>query len=112
MASDLVKSHFGPYIKDMNYTKPRTFSAAVAMLVLLGAPAVHAGVMYRYINDQGNVVIDYQVPASDIKKGYEILNEEGVVLRVIPRELTAEERDNVSSAQCAAAHCTNTGGGN
>ncbi|MFK8047316.1 MAG: hypothetical protein AB8B81_02660 [Halioglobus sp.] len=55
--------------------------------------------MYRYINDEGNVVLDYQVPAADIGKGYEILNEEGVVLEVVPRELTDEERANVSSEE-------------
>ena len=81
----------------MNYTKPRTYTAALSLLILLSAPAVQAGLMYRYINDKGNVVLAYQVPASDIGKGYEILNEEGVVLEVVPRELTDEERANVSS---------------
>ena len=97
--SELVKCHFGPYIKVMNYMKPRPLPAVVSVLMLFCASTVHAGLLYRYINDEGNVVIDYRVPASDIKKGYEVLSEEGVVLRVIPRELTAEERDNVSSAE-------------
>ena len=79
--------------------KLRPFSAAVFVPILFCASTVHASLMYRYINDEGNVVIDYQVPPSHIKKGYEVLNEDGVVLRVIPRELTAEERDNVSSAE-------------
>jgi chromosome segregation ATPase len=69
------------------------------MLTLVCASAVQAGLMYRYINDQGNVVLDYRVPASDISKGYEILNEEGVVLQVIPRTLTDEERANVSTTE-------------
>lgn len=83
----------------MNYTKPRTLSTAMSLLILLCAPVVQAGLMYRYINDEGNVVLDYQVPAADIGKGYEILNEEGVVLEVVPRELTDEERANVSSEE-------------
>lgn len=83
----------------MTYTKLRTLSIALPLLVVLCAPAVQAGLMYRYINDEGNVVLDYQVPASDIGKGYEILNEDGVVLEVVPRELTDEERANVSTQE-------------
>ena len=48
--------------------------------------------MYRYLNDQGNVVVDFQVPKTDIAKGYEILNTDGIVIEIVPRELTAEER--------------------
>jgi chromosome segregation ATPase len=55
--------------------------------------------MYRYINDQGNVVVGYQVPTTDVKKGYEVLNEDGIVIEVIPKELTEEEREHVSAQE-------------
>jgi hypothetical protein len=67
-------------------------SLAVALLVLSAAPQLHAVEMYRYVNNDGNVVLGYQVPVEDIKKGYEVLNEDGIVIKDVPRELTEEER--------------------
>ena len=64
---------------------------AAATLLVLPSPAF-AVELYRYTNDEGNPVIDYQVPPEYVKKGYEVLNDEGVVVRVVPRELTEEER--------------------
>jgi chromosome segregation ATPase len=62
-------------------------------LLLLGySPWVPAVELYRYVNDEGSTVIDYQVPPEHVKKGYEVLNDKGVVIRVVPRELTAEEQ--------------------
>ncbi|MEH6589403.1 MAG: hypothetical protein V7746_04045 [Halioglobus sp.] len=59
--------------------------------------------MYRYIDDQGKVVIGFQVPVEDVKKGYEVLNEDGIVIEVVPRELTEEERkDRDAQARLAA----------
>ena len=66
------------------------FFAPVALLSL--SPMVCAVELYRYINDEGSTVINYQVPPEHVKKGYEVLNDEGVVVRVIPRELTEEEQ--------------------
>ncbi len=62
-------------------------------LVLIGlVPSSLAVELYRYINDEGSTVIDYQVPPEHVKKGYEVLNDKGVVIRVVPRELTEEEQ--------------------
>ena len=69
------------------------YAAGMAILLVLTATdRVEAREMYRYINDKGNTDIDYQVPPEYVHKGYEVLNEEGVVLRVVPRELTEEEK--------------------
>ncbi len=54
--------------------------------------------MYRYTNDLGNMVVDYQVPPGDVDKGYEVLNAKGIVIKVVPRTLTGEER-KVADAQ-------------
>ena len=75
----------------------------IAALLVSMAPTTLAGEMYRYINDQGNVVLGYQVPAGDIKKGYEILNDEGIVIKVVPRELTEEERESRDAQEKIAA---------
>lgn len=48
--------------------------------------------LYRYRNAEGNVVVGYQVPVESIGGGYEVLNNEGMVIKVVPRALTPEER--------------------
>jgi hypothetical protein len=66
--------------------------AAVGLACLVFAAPLPAQEMYRYRNAEGNVVVDYQVPVEYVGQGYEVLNDEGIVLRVVPRELTEEER--------------------
>jgi len=47
--------------------------------------------LYRYRNHESVVVVGYQVPADLVKGGYEVLNDEGMVIEVVPRALTPEE---------------------
>jgi len=70
-------------------TLVRGFSAAV--LVLTSPLAAYSGDLYRYTNTQGNMTVDDHVPPEYAGKGYEVLNEEGIVIQVVPRELTEEE---------------------
>ena len=68
--------------------------ARFAGVVLLSLSMLaEARQLYRYRNADGVVVVDYQVPVEYVGKGYEVLNDEGIVIKVIPRELTEEERD-------------------
>ncbi len=56
------------------------------------AMTLQAYEMYRYVDRNGITVISRQgVPADVIGNGYEVLNEQGRVVRVVPRALTAEE---------------------
>ncbi|PLW71026.1 hypothetical protein [Pseudohalioglobus lutimaris] len=72
----------------------------LAPLVLLGQVPLAAAVeLYRYTNDEGSVVIDYQVPPEHVKKGYEVLNDKGVVIRVVPRELNEEEQKEADAQE-------------
>jgi len=71
--------------------------ALIAAACLWGASS-QAGNLYRYTNDEGVTVVDYQVPAAYAGKGYEVLNKEGVVIEVVPRALTEEEK-SVRNAQ-------------
>lgn len=66
---------------------------ALALVIAGGlvAPA-EAKKMYRYRNAEGVLVMDYQVPAELVGNGYEVINDEGIVVKVVPRELTEEER--------------------
>jgi hypothetical protein len=75
------------------------------MIALPFAAQVQAKDLYRYRNIEGNVVIGYRVPVEYAGAGYEVLNDEGVVLKVVPRMLTEEERksQNAEEKQLAAA---------
>lgn len=56
----------------------------------------NAAEMYRYTNAQGITVIDRQgVPSEFIAKGYEVLNEQGRVVRVVPPAPSAEEMQKI-----------------
>jgi hypothetical protein len=71
--------------------------ACVALLTL--SMVVEARQLYRYRNSDGVVVVDYQVPVEYVGKGYEVLNDEGMVIKVIPRALTEEERNAMDAQQ-------------
>ncbi|RLA49129.1 MAG: hypothetical protein DRR04_08365 [Gammaproteobacteria bacterium] len=77
-----------------------TIHTLLISIMLLGlAPAAHSRELYRYYNAEGNVVVDYRVPAEYIAGGYEVLNNKGTVIRVVPRELTEGERDVMDAQQ-------------
>jgi chromosome segregation ATPase len=71
----------------------------VCALLLCFATIVEAKPLYRYRNAEGNTVVDYQVPAEFIGGGYEVLNNEGMVIKVVPRALTPEERKVADAEQ-------------
>jgi hypothetical protein len=48
--------------------------------------------MYRYVNDEGTVVIGHSVPPQFVHRGYKELNPDGTVNRVVKPTLTQEER--------------------
>jgi chromosome segregation ATPase len=80
---------------------------AFSCALLLAVPS-QAAVLYRYVNKDGVTVIDYQVPAELIGNGYEIINETGDVLEVVPRilsdeELAARSEQEKQAAETAAA---------
>lgn len=52
----------------------------------------HAAELYRYVDDKGVTVLSRQgVPPEFIAKGYEVLNDQGRVIKVIPPAPSAEE---------------------
>ena len=79
-------------------TRTKT-SCALFTLALLLAPAALAANLYRYTNSDGVTVVDYQVPVEYVGKGYEILNKDGVVVELVPRELTDEEKKVLNAQQ-------------
>jgi len=71
------------------------------LLPLSGVAA--AAELYRYVDDKGVTVLSRQgVPPEFIGKGYEVLNDQGRVLRVVPPAPTAEEFARIQAAKARA----------
>ncbi|HHX34620.1 MAG TPA: DUF4124 domain-containing protein [Gammaproteobacteria bacterium] len=70
----------------------RGFIYSVLALGMLTSSVSYAVEYYRYTDERGVTVINRQgVPPHLIGKGYEVLSEQGSVLRVVPRAPTPEE---------------------
>lgn len=76
-----------------------------SLLLIMLLPAwAGASELYRYLSDKGVVVLDRQgVPPQYIAKGYEVLDEQGRLLRTIPPAPTAEERAQLNQAKLQAS---------
>ncbi|GGK05277.1 DUF4124 domain-containing protein [Pseudomonas matsuisoli] len=69
----------------------RLTGCLLAIGVLL--PGLACADLYRYVDDRGVTVLTRQgVPPEFVGKGFEVINEQGRVLRVVPPAPTAEER--------------------
>lgn len=70
----------------------RSLICSVFMLSVLLSSASYAVEYYRYTDERGVTVINRQgVPPHLIGQGYEVLSEQGRVVRVVPRAPTPEE---------------------
>jgi hypothetical protein len=69
----------------------------LAGLLLVSPPSFSAQYLYRYLNEEGVTVMDHSIPPEFTKRGYEILNPDGTVFKVVPRALTPDELANRSS---------------
>lgn len=56
-------------------------------------------VMYRYIGEQGETVIDHYIPPEFVDKGYSILNKSGMVIETVAPAMTEEEKALMSEQQ-------------
>ena len=85
----------------------RPLGLALLVLVLPLGPgalwtaplAVAQAQMYRYINAQGNPVIAYQVPPEYVASGYEVLSPSGMVVSVVPRQLSETQQRMLDKRQ-------------
>ena len=77
------------------------------LLIMLLPALAGASELYRYLSDKGVVVLDRQgVPPQYIGKGYEVLDEQGRLLRTIPPAPSAEERERLNKAKLQATSDT------
>ena len=82
--------------------KPGALRLPLLLSVLLPALA-GAGELYRYVNDKGVIVLDRQgVPPEYIGKGYDVLSDQGRVVRVVPPAPTAAERQRLQEEKARA----------
>lgn len=65
------------------------FAAFFCCSIFLSTDA--AAQLYRYKDDQGNYVLNQTIPPKYVKKGYDILNNQGRVIRTVAPELTPEQ---------------------
>ncbi|GGE77128.1 hypothetical protein GCM10011533_31800 [Streptosporangium jomthongense] len=67
-------------------------SAITSALLLFSSMSVQAEAgMYRYTDEEGQIVISNTIPQSATKRGYDILNSNGRVVETIPPAPTEEE---------------------
>lgn len=66
----------------------------IALLGLLAvgiATTAHAANIYKYLDENGRTVFNSSMPPDRVKNGYTIMNERGIVIEVVPRQLTPAE---------------------
>jgi hypothetical protein len=80
----------------------RTFiSTSLALLLLLptvayAAEELPSRVYYRYINEQGNTVLNHSIPPQYVRKGYEVVSMSGEVLRVVNPAPSEEDAERIA----------------
>lgn len=74
------------------------------LVIALGVPGwAGATELYRYTNDKGVIVLDRQgVPAQYIGKGYDVLNDQGRVVQVVPPAPSPEEMQRLLAERAQA----------
>lgn len=79
--------------------------ARITLLIGLLLPLLaNAAEVYRYLNDKNLPVLDRQgVPPQYIGKGYEVLNEQGRVIKVIPPAPSEAERKRMAEDKARAS---------
>jgi hypothetical protein len=86
----------------MSRSAPTALLVIAALLSGLSQVALSRD-LYRYYDGEGKMVIDYRVPAEYAGAGYEVLNDKGVVIKVVPRELTEEEKQQRNALEIQQA---------
>lgn len=77
---------------------------SVVALGLLASTLAGAAELYRYTDERGVMVLDRQgVPPQHIGRGYEVLNEQGRVVRVVPPAPSADEMRRLQQEKARAA---------
>ena len=76
----------------------RPCGVAALLALLFWVSHALSAQLYRYQNEAGVTVVDWAMPAAYVSSGYEILNESGQVVSVVPPAKTAIELEQDAAA--------------
>lgn len=65
---------------------------AVVLIALLSLNSVWAQQFYRWIDENGNTNIQNTIPPEYVSGGYEVIDENGVVLKIVEPEMSEAEK--------------------
>ena len=79
----------------------KTLLIIITMLLLASSPMLLAKQFYRFVNDEGKMVLKDQVTNEMIAKGYDILNSQGRVVKKVPpgKTLAELEKDRLKQIE-------------
>lgn len=89
----------GSILGPMTGTRPLLCCLLLLLAGELSIANAQGKEFFRYRNAEGNVVVDHRVPPEYVAGGYEVLSDSGVVLRVVPRTPSEDERADVRAQQ-------------
>lgn len=74
----------------------------ISLLILLSLTMASAAQFYRWVDDEGNTFIQSYIPPEFVAGGYEIIDDNGVVLKKVAPQISEAERDAREAAQVSA----------
>jgi len=89
-------------------TSTRRFLPCIMLSLALVAPLLSTNTtaqelkFYRYKNASGITVISTRIPSKFVRKGYDIVTRDGRLIKSIPAEPSAEEKQKILEAQAEA----------
>lgn len=69
----------------------RAFLTPICALFMI--PSAFSELLYRYQDDQGGIILNTYVPPEYVALGYTVLNDQGMVVKVVPPALTQAQRE-------------------
>ena len=66
---------------------------------------VEARQYYRYLDENGRLVISHNIPAERVKFGYEVVTETGMLVKRVERQLSKDEYKAKQASEKALAEC-------
>lgn len=73
----------------------------LAALMAVGLAHAQGKALYRWVDEKGQVHYGDKVPPTDSKRGRESINANGLVTKVVPRELTGAELEQAQARRAA-----------
>jgi hypothetical protein len=71
--------------------KQHALTSLVCLLFVIFSTQSIAAQLYRYTNEQGNLVMGHVIPPNFVAKGYDILNVQGRIIETIPPALNEKQ---------------------